>query len=189
MAPQNWSVAEKVISVGTANSPFPASFNDNPWLYGASLAALICVDVFFFIVAWWMSRDLWRDRWVDHPTTLVFLWRLMLVAICGGAFIRILPEVLVMTLYGEVTGHTMGIILSVKRSADIIALPIVLFWMAILVLIYPNMMIVLKDKMIRSITVIDPLTVWPRLMRALVIMLTVIFISTGISIAKWSMGH
>jgi hypothetical protein len=183
------TLGAKIAAISTTFSPYPASFNGNPWLYGMSLASLMAITMFSAIVCGWMMRDIWRDRFNDHPTTPVFLFRLMVAIISFTAFLRCLPEVAYMTCYGEVTGDTMGQILTVKRMADVIALPLVVGWMTILVLVYPFVTLALKAHRQLGIGFVDPLGVWPRLVRPVAILFTILVIASLMAAAKGSMGH
>lgn len=183
------TLGAKIAAISTTLSPYPASFNGNPWLYGMSLASLMAITMFGAIVSGWMLRDIWRDRFNDHPTAPAFLFRLMVAIISFTAFIRCLPEVAYMTCYGEVTGDTMGRILTVKRMADVLALPSVVGWMTILVLIYPFVMLALKAQRTHGISKVDPLGVWPRLVRPFAILFTILVIASLMAVAKGAMGH
>lgn len=125
-----------------------------------------------------MVRDLWRDRFIDHPKSLAFLFRPMLAVISGIGFLRCLPEVVYMTCYGEVTGASMGKILAMKRIADTLALPNVVLWQTILALIYPYVMIALKTQEARAIVILDPATVWSRLAPPFLLFVTILVIAS-----------
>lgn len=182
-------ISAKVVAISTTLSPYPASFNGNPWLYGMSLASLMAITMFGVTVAGWMARDIWRDRFHDYPTSPAFLFRAMVMIISFTAFIRCVPEVAYMTLYGEVTGDTMSTILSVKRAMDVLALPSVVSWMTILVLIYPFVIIALKAQRVSGMNAIDPLSVWPRLMRPLAVLFSILVIASLMAVAKGALGH
>ena len=183
------TLGARMSALGSTYSPYPASFNNSPWLYGMSLTSLMSITMFSAVVWAWMVRDLWRDRYTDHPTSLIFLYRLIFAVIAGTAFVRCLPEVAFMTCYGEVTGDNMGRILSIKRTADFVAMPMVISWMAMFVLIYPFVMLALRDKSLRVTLRVDPFSVWPRLARPLVIFCVILAIAVVMALAKGSLGH
>lgn len=183
------TIGARIAAIGSTMSPYPPSFDGSAWLYFVSLVSLMCIAMFSAVVAGWMARDLWRDRFEDHPKTLAFLFRFMVLTIAGVGFIRCLPEVAFMTCYGEVTGATMGRILAVKRVFDALALPNVILWMFILVLIYPFVMIALKSQTARATIVVDPLSVWHRLGRPTLIFITILVIASLMAAAKGSLGH
>lgn len=182
-------LAAKVAAIGSSMSPYPPSFNGDPVLYGTSLASLMTITMFACVTWSWMARDLWRDRYRDHPLSLAFLFRAMIATVSFVSIIRCLPEVAYMTCYGEVTGYRMSQILVVKRMADTLALPTVAGWMGMLVLIYPFVIVALHARDVRQVVVTDPLSVWPRLMRAAVMALVILCIAALIALSKGAMGH
>ncbi len=183
------NLGAKMSALSSTYSPFPASFNNSPWLYGMSLTSLMSITMFSAVVGIWMVRDLWRDRYHDHPTSLIFIYRLIFAVISGTAFLRCLPDVVYMTCYGEVTGAWMGRILSAKRLADFIAMPMVIWWMAMFVLIYPFVMLALRDKSLRLTLRVDPFSVWPRLARPAAVFCVILAIAVLMALAKGSLGH
>jgi hypothetical protein len=183
------NLAARVSAISAAHSPYPASFNNNGWLYFSSLTSLMCISMLCAVVFGWMARDIWRDRFEDHPLSLAFLFRFMVAVISSIGFIRCAPEVAFITCYGEVTGDMMSRILTMRRFADTLALPNVVLWQAILALIYPFVMIALKSQQARAVVVLDPLSVWPRLVRAFVIVVTIVVISAAMALGKGAMGH
>lgn len=189
MSAADHAIAAKIAAIGSAMSPYPPSFDNSAWLYFVSLVSLMCITMFNSVVGGWMVRDLWRDRFIDHPKSLAFLFRLMLAVISSIGFLRCLPEVAYMTCYGEVTGAMMSKILAVKRIADTLALPNVVLWQTILALIYPYVMIALKTQEARATVILDPVTVWPRLARPFVIFTTILVIASLMAVAKGEMGH
>ena len=180
-------VAVKITQQGLEMSPFPPSFGNNPALYASSLAALLAIGTFGLIIARWMIRDLWRDRFTDHPTSLIFCFRAMMMFAGGAAFLRTMPEVAYMTCYGDKTidPWTIALILSIKRAADTLSLPVVVSWMALLVLIYPFVSVALRSQPAREVR-IDPIAFWPRLVRPVVIFLIVVSIAVLMAVAKRS---
>jgi hypothetical protein len=171
--------------VSPAPSPFPASFQGNPFLYGATLASLLTIGVLGVLIVRWMARDLWRDRHVDHPRSIAFLFRLMILIAGTVATLRTLPEVIFMTCYGDpgVSADLLSLILTVKRVLDIVSLPFVTAWMTILVMIYPFTMLTLRAMPARSVE-IDLSSAWFRLVKPSLIFVTVIAISTLMATAK-----
>lgn len=172
-------------SLSTRVSPYPPSFDNSSWMYGQALFSLMCLAMFCSVIFGWMARDMWRDRFEDHPLSLAFLFRLMIATLSFVGLIRILPEVAMLTCWGEVTGATMSKILAIKRFADMLALPGGMFWMAILVLVYPYVMLAFKSQQVRAFVILDPLSIWPRTMRSLLIAALVALISALMSWAKW----
>lgn len=183
------TIAARLSSYATTLSPYPPSFDNSAFLYGSALFSLMSIAMFGAVVAGWMARDIWRDRYHDHPFSLACLFRAMVGIAALTGFIRCLPEVAFMTCYGEVTGYWMGRILTVKRIADSLSLFTVLFWMTTLVLIYPFVIISLHSMAARHIVVVDPVSVWPRLMRPLTIVATILLIAFLMAVAKGSLGH
>lgn len=182
-------IAARVTAFSTTQSPYPASFDNSPWLYGTALAALISISFFSLIIGTWMVGDIWKDRTIDHPYSLPFGFRAIIALVCVTAFMRCVPEVMYMTFYGEVTGAVMAQILTLKRVADIVALPVGIMWMAWLVVIYPHIMLELRSYRARTTPSLNFVGNWWRLARPFTIMVAVIFISALIAAAKGSMGQ
>jgi hypothetical protein len=183
-------VAAKVVAISTALSPYPASFDNSPVRYAFALGSLMSIMMFGGIVACWMGRDIWRDRKERPPTPALLLFRLMM-GTCGfAAFLRCLPEVLYMSAYGEVTGDRMAIILTAKRLADIASLPVVVGWMAILVCIYPAIVIVLRaHRPLAAPRPISRFDRWHHLGMPAVIFVTIVLIASLMAYAKWTLAH
>ncbi len=177
--------AETIITIGRKLSPYPPSFGDNPWLFAGAFGAVLSIATFAAIVAVWISRDLWRDRMHDHPLTLVFLFRLLTLFVAWAAFVRSFPEVVYMSCYGDpdISPTFLGWVLAYKRFMDLLALPIVASWMGILVSIYPFVVIALRERADVT-TKIDPLSVWPRIARPVLIFVLVVVIASLMAMAK-----
>lgn len=177
--------AATINDIARVLSPYPPSFGDSPWLYGGALAAVLSIAVFALIVLGWMIRDAWAFRFVDHPKSLAFLFRAMMGSVALAAFLRSAPEVVYMTCFGDPNISTSFIshVLLVKRSFDTLALPVVSLWMAILVSIYPFLMIVLRSRAAYTMQ-IDLAGVWPRLGRAVLIFVVVVVIAALMAVAK-----
>lgn len=182
-------IAARVTSYATTQSPIPASFDGDTLRYGTALHSLMCLGIFSLMLACWMARDIWRDRFNDHPFTLTFTFRFIFMLIGTIGFVRAMPEVVYMTCYGEVTGHTMATILSVKRYADTLALPIFMTWITCFIVAYPQNILNLRSYKAVTTPSLDFIGVWPRLIRAGLIFVTVATISAMIAAAKGSMGH
>jgi hypothetical protein len=183
------TISARVSAGASALSPFPPSFDNSPVLYGMALASLMSIGIFALVTSLWMLRDIWRDRSIDHPLSLSFLFRLMIAAVYFTGFLRCLPEVVYNTCFGEVTGARMAMILYVKKMADIVSLPTAAFGMLILNLIYPHVMIELRSQRARGVVIVDPLSLWPRLARPALIFSLVILIASLMAFAKGEMGH
>jgi hypothetical protein len=177
--------AEVVTAVATSLSPYPPSFGNNPWAYGAAFASILSIAVFGVIVVGWMLRDIWRDRKLDHPYSLVFQFRFMVLCASAAALIRSFPEIVYMSLYGDpaVDDRQIALVLTVKRAMDAIALPIVSTWMGVLVSIYPFVIIALRNKVTHTVQV-DPVSSWPRVARPAGIFALVVVISSLLAVAK-----
>jgi len=177
--------AETLTSIATTISPYPASFGDSPYLYGAALASVLSISVFSLIVFGWMLRDSWRFRFIDHPKSLAAGFRFMVGLVALAGLVRSAPEVVYMTCFGDpsVSPEFLGRVLIVKRVFDSLALPIVALWMAVLVSIYPFLMLVLRTRASYTIEM-DFASVWPRLGRAVLIFLIVVVIAALMAVAK-----
>lgn len=147
-------------------SKLPVSFDGNGFLYATSLCAMMSIACLGIAVCGWMVRDTWRDRYIVHPTQLLFCFRLMVGIIGFSAFIRSIPEVLYLQAYGDndISPELVALILLGKRAADTVALGFVASWMLILVAIYPPMCIALKQGPAKQM-IVDGYGTWPRLRR------------------------
>jgi hypothetical protein len=182
-------ISAQIVAYSTTLSPYPASFNNDPWRYGMAFASLLAISMFGASVAGWMARDIWKDRFREHPTSAVFMFRLMIMVVGFTAFIRCLPEVAYMSLYGEVTGDVMAMILTVKRSMDVLALPSVIGWTALLVIIYPHVIISLRSNRLMGLPQLDILSSWHRFVRPVFILGSILFIAFLMAWSKGTLGH
>lgn len=179
--------AGRIVAISETMTPYPPSFGDNGVLFALSFGSVLAISSFGLIVALWIGRDLWRDRIRDHPLSLIFLFRAMVMLVSCAAFTRAFPEVVYMSCYGDPAIPTWltGYVLTWKRAMDLIALPMVVSWQFILVSIYPFMIIALSNRPDIS-TEIDLLNVWPRMMRPALIFVLVIVIAGLMAFAKGS---
>lgn len=163
----------------------PPSFDGNPWLYASALTSVMCIACLGIAVAVWMARDVWRDRYISHPKSLLFLFRMMMGLAGFAAFTRSMPEVLYLQVYGDpdVSATVQGAITTAKRVADSLALWLVLGWMLILVAIYPAVCVALKTPPARFVEV-DALSTWPRLGRPILIFVIIAGLSIAFAYAK-----
>lgn len=177
--------ARMINGIAVTLSPYPPSFGNNPWIYGAALASVLCIAVFAMIICCWMVRDTWRFRFIDHPTSIAALFRFMMGGVALAAFVRSAPEVVYMTCFGDpdISPSFLSGALLVKRIFDIFALPMVTLWMAILVSIYPFLMLILRSRVTHTMHV-DIASVWPRLVRALLIFVVVAIIAALMAVTK-----
>jgi hypothetical protein len=182
------AIGAKISALGTAMSPYPPSFNNDGFLYGMSFFSLLWLAMLNAVMVGWMIRDIWRCRFIDHPKNLAFIVRLIFAIIPTVGLVRIIPQLLFMTLYGEVTGATMSHILAATRIADSVALPLGGTWMLLFAIIYYHLFLQLSSREARRIEVFEPMTVWPRLGRAAMITVIVGFIACLMAYAKGQMG-
>lgn len=189
MSASGSGVAAKIAALSTTISPYPASFNNDGWLYGSSFFSLLWLAMLNSVVLGWMVRDIWRCRFIDHPKSLSFLLRVIFAIVPCVGLVRIVPQLLYMSLYGEVTGATMATLLKVIRVGDTLALPLGGSWMLLFAIIYYHLFIQLSSKDARRVEVFQPASVWPRLSRAFVITVVVGFIACLMTYAKGQMGH
>lgn len=182
-------IAARVTAFSTTQSPLPASFGNDSVLYGFALASLISISLLAIVIFCWMVRDIWRDKAMDHPTSLPFGFRGIIALICLAAILRCVPEVLTMTLYGEVTGAHMALIMKVKRYADTSTWFVVISWMAWLSYLYPHIMLELRSFRARTTVSLNFIGRWYTLVRPAAILVAVTLISALIASAKGQMGH
>lgn len=181
-------IAAKVAALSTTISPYPPSFDGNPWLYGSALASLITIGIINAINLRWMVVDLYADRYRSHPLSVLFLFRTMIGLLSLVGVVRCFPEVVYLTCYGEVTGYWMGVILTVKRVADTISLPGVILWTGILNVTYSRMVLALTTVEQRAVQ-IDPWQQWHRLGKPLAILGMILLCASLIAVAKGAWGH
>jgi len=179
------AVPADVVRVAAELSPYPPSFANNGYLYFAALASLLAISICGGIIVRWMLTDLWKFRHRDHPSTLIFGFRVMMMLCGSAALVRCLPEVAYMTCFADpsVSPRVMANILIVKRAFDILALPTILGWMAILSMIYPFVSIALTSGEGRAVR-IDVIALWPRLAKPAIVLVVVLAISFLMAIAK-----
>jgi hypothetical protein len=182
------TVSAKISAISTTMSPFPTSFNNDGWLYGLSFFSLLWLAMLNSVIFGWMVRDIYRCRFRDHPTSLAFLLRLIFAIIPMVGLVRLVPQLLYMALYGEVTGETMATLLHIVRVGDNLALPLGGSWMLLLAMIYYHLFLQLSSPDARRTHVFAPASVWPRLGRAALITILVGFIACLMAVAKGQMG-
>lgn len=163
----------------------PPSVNNSPFLYAAALTSVMCIACLGAAVTGWMLRDTWRDRYLVHPKTLMFNFRMMIAFVGAAAFVRAMPEVLYLQMYGDpqVSNEIQAAVTTAKRLADTFALWLVLMWMLILVVIYPHICLVLKGGPTRVMP-IDNLSVWPRIVRPFFCFVGIALIAMAFAYAK-----
>lgn len=166
-------------------SHLPPSVNGSPFLYATALTSVMCIAALGLCVAGWMARDTWRDRFYVHPKSLLFNFRLMMSLAGFAAFVRALPEVLYLQVYGDpnISQEIQASITMAKRIADSMALGFVLGWMLILVAIYPHVCLALKTGPSHFVKV-DRAGVWPRLTRPFMCFICIACVSMAFAYAK-----
>lgn len=179
------SVATRSVESLTQLTNLPPSFDGNPFLYGAALTSVMSIACLGICVSGWMARDLWRDRFLVHPTALLFMFRLMMGLVGFAAFARSMPEVLYLQVYADpdVPTSVQAMILTGKRIADSLSLWLVLGWMIILVAIYPSICLSLKSGPARLV-VVDAYGTWPRLVRPVAAFACIILVSVAFAFGK-----
>lgn len=185
-------MTEKAHDVATASvkamnelSRLPPSFGNLQWLYVLALITLISLSTFGLFITRWMIAEMWRDRMLDHPSSLVFRFRGMM-AMCGLAcFMRCLPEVVYMTVHGDpsVSPEFEALVLLLKRAVDVASLPVMLGWMGTLCLIYPFIILAMRTPASRA-AVTDLSANWPRMIKPIIMLGLTFFIATLMAIAK-----
>lgn len=178
-------VAKKSVEVLQQLSALPPSFDGNPFLYAMALTSVMSIACLGIAVAGWMARDTWRDRFNVHPKSLLFGFRAMMGLAGFAAFVRSMPEVLYLQVYGDpdVSDSVQAAIITAKRIADSMALWLVLGWMVILVIIYPHICLALKAGPAVRVRP-DPLSTWPRLVRPFCCFLVILVVAIAFALAK-----
>jgi hypothetical protein len=163
----------------------PQSFDGNPFLFATALGSLMSIACLGLAVAGWMMRDTWQDRYLVHPKSLLFNFRLMIAIIAMTAFVRCLPEVLYLQAFGDddISAATQQFILTFKRAADTFALPMVAGWMLLFVAIYPPIAMTLKQGPSKYV-IVDRAGTWPRLVRPVFLFVLIAAISIMMAYSK-----
>lgn len=185
MAINSSSAVKGVEALNTLTSNLPPSMNNSPFLYAMALTSVMCIACLGLAVSGWMVRDSWRDRFSLHPKSLLFNFRLMICLAGGAAFVRSMPEVLYLQMYGDpsVSVEIQAVVTTAKRIADSLALWLVLGWMSLLVIIYPHICIVLKGGPARFIEP-DRIGAWPRLIRPFMCFICIAIVAMVFAYAK-----
>jgi hypothetical protein len=180
------SVAARSLGYLTQRSNLPPSFDGNPFLYASALTSVMCIACLGLAVAGWMVRDICRERYRTHPTSLLFMFRLMMMLVGFASFVRAMPEVLYLQVYGDpdVSLGVQTAILTGKRIADSLALYFVLAWMLIFVAIYPPLSLALQSGTAKYVVVVDAYSTWPRLGRPLATFCIIVGVSMAFAYAK-----
>ena len=177
--------AIRATEIATGMTHLPPSFDENVFLYASAFTSVMSIACLSLIIACWMVRDLWRDRFNSHPKSLLFGYRAMMGMVALTAFVRSFPEVLYLQSYND-PGTSMQVqsyILSAKRMADTIALGFFLIWNLLMVVIYPAVCIALNTGPARLV-VIDKYSSWPRLVQPALTFVCIVLISIAFAIAK-----
>lgn len=166
-------------------SQLPPSMNGNPLLYATALTSVMCIAALGLLVAGWMLRDTWRDRFNVHPKSILFNFRAMMGLAGFAAFIRAMPEVLYLQIYGDpdISNEIQAMVTTLKRVTDSLALGFVLGWMLLLVAIYPHVCLALKQGPSQFVE-IDRVGVWPRLARPFMCFICIALVSMTFTYAK-----
>lgn len=126
-------------------SPFPASFDGSGALFGMALASLIIMASLATMLAIILTRHLVADRRMGYDAVAAV--RSLVLAVCSVAIMRCVPEVTYMVAYAEAQPATLAIILTVKRTLDVLSLIPVLVWMGTFWVWYPDIVLRLRDPM------------------------------------------
>jgi hypothetical protein len=179
------SVARQTAEMLPQMSTLPPSFDGNPFLYAAALTSVMAIACLGLAVTGWMGRDTWRDRFNLHPNTLLFGFRTMMGLIGFASFMRAMPEVLYLQVYGDpdVSAQTQASILMAKRVADALSLWVVLAWMAIMVAIYPHVSLALRTGPARHVQS-DLLGTWPRFYRPTACLVVIMVVAVAFAYGK-----
>jgi hypothetical protein len=165
---------------------FPPSFGNNPFLYATSLGSITALSFLMAMVAGWMARDLWRDRYHVHPNTALTAFRVIIMVAAGTSCMRALPEAIFMYSWNEISERNKELVLTMKRFADSVAIAPGVFWTASLVLAYPRIAAALKaDSRTEGA---DIWSGWPNMVRPLLALVLIFMIAFLVSMSKLYLG-
>lgn len=175
--------ASAAVLLEHANSPYPASFDGNGILFATALFSVTAIACLSSMIAGWMARDLWRDRFTIHPKSPIFSFRLIVMFVGVVGVMRSGPEAAYLFLYNEprVTPALYQFVLIVKRLSDTLSIVPVVAWMALLTVSYAGIVHQMK-----ACTYISPdrLGPWPNLVRPFLVLIIVLSIAFLVAIGK-----
>lgn len=171
-------------------SPLPQSFDGNGFLYMTALWAIMSIACLGASGVVWMARDIWRDRYLVHPWTILFCYRLMVMLAAFAAFARSFPEAIYLQMYGEhdVSPEFVMLVLQVKRFMDSTSIAWVAGWLGIHAAMYPFMVLALKQGPAKQLQV-DALSPWHRMVRPAIVLLLIGAVSALMAYTKVYGAH
>lgn len=169
-------------------TPYPASFagGDGLLLYAWALGSITSLACLMIMISGWMARDIWRDRFIIHPSNPVTAFRLILMLASFTSFIRAMPEAVYLFLWNEVSAGDWQFILTMKRIADGMAIFPGVLWPILLALTYPGIVNALKTS--GHFQNIDLMSPWPRLVRPAFALLLAFVIALLVAVSKLYLG-
>lgn len=117
-----------------ALSPFPPSFDDNPWSYGFALFSAVLISSLCLAhllgYAFDYHRTLEADRKRGTARRARFLnfgsaecvYRMIVGGLLTALLVRVLPDAVVMLAWGEASSETMTILFGIDRYLDGLAI-------------------------------------------------------------------
>lgn len=168
------------------NAALPPSFGDNPWLYAWALGSVSAIAILMMMIAGWMARDIWRDRYHLPPTNTLMLVRTVLMFAAATSVLRNLPEAVMLYSWNEVDEQTMGLILLLKRFADGVAIAPATIWTVLFTLAYPSIAMGLRADI--SYSLYSAWAPWPKLVRPAFALILVFAIAFLVAISKVYLG-
>jgi hypothetical protein len=142
---------------------FPPSFGGDLLLYTWALGSITTLAAIALMIAGWMARDLWRDRYrmpLNHP---VSLYRLVFLLVSITGFMRSMPEAAYLYCWNEVRDDQWQLILTVKRLVDGLAIFPGAGWAMAFAVSYPPIVHALKAG--ARYAPVDVLSPWHKLIR------------------------
>ncbi len=183
-----------------APSPFPPSFDGNPWTYGMALCSLTTMSALSMtlLLRYVNEHRAYKKAWelsiVPRPPLVrwdspVILFKLILVCLLLTVLFGTFPDVLVLYSWGEATDQTMAVLFLLDRIGD--AMAVLPFIAAIIIREWSNQ--VMPQQLVRRTAMWDgmPLMTRPRWKTfkgvAKIVSVTVV-IAIGVTLAKAGIG-
>jgi len=167
-------------------SAFPPSFGGSLLLYTWALGSITALAVVMSMIAGWMARDIWRDRYAVYLTTPVQCYRITILLASFTGFVRSMPEAVYLYSWNEVRPDQWALILTIKRLADGMSIFPGMAWTILFALTYPGICHACKTNSIYVQT--DLLSPWPKLARPALALTIAFVIAFLVAISKLYLG-
>ncbi|WP_198526976.1 hypothetical protein [Sphingomonas sp. Ant20] len=128
-------------------SPYPASFMENGYLFGAALFTMVLISMFSAMLLPLFAKQLWKDRRDGFTPANAFC--ATFTAICIGMIVLCSPEAFWMINYADMSVANRTITMNIIRCLDFLVLVPVGIWMTILICYRNEILLRLKAPTVR----------------------------------------